>query len=202
MKFDIQMYSDFQCPFCYIGKSILDTVTPDYDTDFTFKAFEIHSDAPEEGISAKDYFGSSSFVGMSKQIKDYGKKFGVDIADLDTVINSNKALRLAEYAKEIGKGDEYNNVMYKAMFVDKINIGLDKDLKALAARVGISSEEVDKVLADSKYKNTLLDNKYYCSKNQITSVPTFIINNKVRITGAQSPEVFKEIFDKFEKGEL
>ncbi|MBK5201207.1 MAG: DsbA family oxidoreductase [Spirochaetaceae bacterium] len=202
MKFDIQMYSDFQCPFCYIGKSILDTVTPDYDTEFTFKAFEIHSDAPEEGISAKDYFGLSNIENMGKQIKDYGKKFGVDIADLETVVNSNKALRLAEYAKEVGKGDQYNDVMYKAMFVDKINIGLDKDLKMLASIIGINSDEVDKVLAEPRYKNTLLDNQYYCTKNQITSVPTFIINNKVRITGAQPPEVFREVFEKFEKGEL
>jgi len=202
MKFDIQMYSDFQCPFCYIGKSILDTVTPDYETEFTFKAFEIHADAPEEGIGVAEYFAPRSVEGMGKQIKEYGKKFGVEIADLETVVNSNKALRLAEYAKEVGKGDQYNDVMYKAMFVDKINIGIDEDLKKLAESVGISSEEVDKVLSDPKYKNTLLDNQYFCTQNQINSVPTFIINNKVRITGAQSPEVFREVFEKFEKGEL
>jgi predicted DsbA family dithiol-disulfide isomerase len=200
MKFDIKMYADFQCPFCYIGKCIFNNVKDDYDIDFTFKGFEIHGDVPQKGISIDDYFGSTH--DMNKQIKDYGQKYGIDIANLTTVVNSNKSLRIAEYAKEVGKGDEYNEAMYKAMFVDTLNIGLDDILKEICSNVGISSDEVDKVLLEPKYKNTLLDNHYYCKQNEINSVPTFIINDKVRITGAQPPEVFKEVFEKFEKGEF
>jgi predicted DsbA family dithiol-disulfide isomerase len=200
MKFNIKMYADFQCPFCYIGKSIFNTVKDDYEIDLTFKGFEIHGDAPQEGISVAEYFGSTH--GMLKQIKDYGKKYGIEIADLKTVVNSNKALRVAEYAKEVGKGDEYNDAMYKAMFIDTLNIGIDDVLKQISSSVGITSEEVDKVLQDSKYANTLSSNYEYCQKNEINSVPTFIINDKVRITGAQPPEVFREVFEKFEKGEF
>jgi predicted DsbA family dithiol-disulfide isomerase len=200
MKFDIKMYADFQCPFCYIGKRIFNGIKDEYDVELTFKGFEIHCDVPQEGIAIDEYFGS--IQDMKKQVKDYGIQYGVDIADLNTVVNSNKSLRIAEYAKEVGKGDEYNDAMYKAMFVDALNIGLDDVLKEISSSVGITADEVDKVLLDHKYKNALLDNHHYCAVNEIKSVPTFIINDKVRITGAQPPEVFREVFEKLEKGEL
>lgn len=200
MKFNIKMYADFQCPFCYIGKSIFDTIRDDYDLDLTFKGFEIHSDVPQEGVLAEEYFGSVSK--MLDHIKEYGNKYNVEIADLTTVVNSNKSLRIAEYASEVGKGDQFNAAMYKAMFVDTLNIGLDDVLKEISSSVGISNEEVDKVLDDPKYKKSLLDNHNYCKHNDINSVPTFIINDRVRITGAQPPKVFKEVFEKFERGEF
>lgn len=202
MKFAIKMYSDFQCPFCYIGKSILDTLCSDWDIEFTFKSFEIHLDVLKDGINAKEYFGENVFEEMLNDINAYGSKYGVHISQLDSLYNTNKALRVSEFAKEIGKSCEYNELMYKSILVDKINIGIDENLKRLANRVGISSQDVDKVLLNPKYQNILIENQNYCEKNQITSVPTFIINDRVKISGAQPPEVFIEVFEKFIKGEL
>jgi len=199
MKIKIDMYSDFQCPFCYIGKSILDKVKGDFDTDFTFKGYEIHSDAPEEGIDAEKYFGKGHLD--ANRIVQYGAQFGVDIKMKKLVINSNKALRLAEYAKKVGKGDQYNDIMYKAMFRDTLNIGTLEVLKDLAAQAGMSGEEVDTVLADPQYRQTLDDNLAFCRANNITGVPCFIINDKYMINGAQSPEVFTKLFNQIEKGE-
>lgn len=198
MKYNIKMYADFQCPFCYIGKKLLDIIKDKYDIEFIFKSFEIHPDVPLEGIPINDYFELT--YDINKQIQDYANQYGISIVDLSLVINSNKSLRVAEYAQEVGKGDAYNDAMYKAIFVDSLNIGLDKVLKKISLSVGISASEVDSVLANSKYKNILKENHYYCSQNEIISVPTFIINDTVKITGAQSPDVFEEIFEKLKDG--
>jgi predicted DsbA family dithiol-disulfide isomerase len=198
MKFNIKMYADFQCPYCYIGKSIFNSIKDEYDTELTFKSFEIHSDAPQEGIPVGQYFGTD--LDLNENIKAYGKKYGIEMAHLTTVVNSNNALQVAEYAKEIGKSEEYNSKMYEAMFTETLNIGQLPVLKEIAASVGITGEEVDKVLSDEKYKQIIVDNQHYCTQAGISSVPTFIINDKVKITGAQPPEVFKEVFEKFEKG--
>ena len=113
--------------------------------------------------------------------------------------NSNKALQVAEYAN-VNKSDEYNTAMYEAFFFGGINIGLVSEIKKIAVSVGISGEEVDQVFATDKYRNILDENKKHCRDNNITSVPTFIINDQVSIVGAQSSGSFKNIFKKLENG--
>ena len=109
--------------------------------------------------------------------------------------NSNKALQVAEYAKEVNKSDAFNTLMYEAFFFKDINISLIPEIKKMALTVGISEEEVDHVFATNKYKEILESNKIFCRDNNISSVPTFIINNKIMVVGAQSAENFRKAFE-------
>lgn len=92
--------------------------------------------------------------------------------------------------------------MYEAFFFDNINIGVLSEIKKIAVSVGISEEEVDQVFATDKYKFKLEENRKYCRNNNITSVPTFIINDKVAIAGVQSSDSFKNIFEKLQRNSL
>ncbi len=133
------------------------------------------------------------------QIQSFGKQHGVTINAITNIPNSNKALQVAEYASEIGKSEAYTQAMYKAVFVDDINISLVVEIKKIALEAGISDEEVDQVLASTMYSDLLDENKEFCRANKITSVPTFIINDQVAIVGAQSVENFEGAFEQLKK---
>ncbi|MRT92409.1 DsbA family protein [Ancylomarina sp. 16SWW S1-10-2] len=192
MKYTITMISDFQCPYCYIGKGIIDGLKSEYDIEIIFKGYEIHPDIPEHGIPSEDYFPNAKEKNL--QLQAFGRQHGLNFTDITSMPNSNKALQVAEYAKSVNKSEEYNTAMYEAFFFKDINISLIPEIKKLAKSVGISEEEVDAVFATDKYKNALKDNKKFCVDNNITSVPTFIINDKIGIVGAQSPENFRRAF--------
>ena len=137
--------------------------------------------------------------GMLSNLKEHGEQYNLKFSDITYAINTNKALQLAEYAKETNKSLELLNALYYAVFVDDINISTIAELKKIAKSVGISNEEVDQVFSTDKYKLILDDNKDYCRKNNITSVPTFIINDKHTIVGAPSISAFTTILDKLKK---
>lgn len=187
------MFSDFQCPYCYIAKGTVDSLREEYDIEISFRGYEIHPDIPENGITSKDYFPNAKHKNV--QLQEFGRQIGYEFADITAMPNSNKALQVAEYAKEVNKSDAFNTLMYKAFFFKDINISLIPEIKKMALLVGISEAEVDHVFATNKYKEILESNKIFCSDNKITSVPIFIINNIIMVVGAQSAENFKRAFE-------
>jgi len=145
----------------------------------------------------KEYFPNAE--DKVAQIKSFGKQYGVTINHITNIPNSNKALQVAEYASEIGKSEAYTKAMYRAVFEEDINISLIAEIKRIALEADITGEEVDQVLSATKYSDILEMNKEFCRANNITSVPTFIINDQVAIVGAQSVENFEAAFEQLKK---
>lgn len=146
----------------------------------------------------KDYFPNAD--GMLAPLKAKGEAYGVTFNAITHMPNTNKALQLAEYAKSIGKSEAFTKVMYDAVFVKDINISSIDALIKLAGKVSISKEEVEKVFSTDHYKNILEANIAFCHANNISSVPTFIINDQIAIVGAQSPSAFVQAFEQLSSG--
>lgn len=199
MQFEITMIGDFQCPYCYMAKMNVDKLKKDYDLKINFMGFEIHPETPERGIDAEDYF--NDFEGLENEIKSFFDKYGILFNLNEKIPNTNKALQIAEYAKEVNKSEEYNSAMYKARYVDAINISRVDEIKKIAKSVGITAKEVDEVLFGDKYRHILDANKRFCYRHKFNSVPTFIINDKIAIIGMQPVEAFTDAFKKLEAKE-
>ncbi|KIR03762.1 Protein-disulfide isomerase DsbC/DsbG [Lachnospiraceae bacterium TWA4] len=101
-----------------------------------------------------------------------------------------------EYAKEIGKGEEFVLEMWKTYFGFNANINDDAIIIDIAKKVGISESEVKKALVNPKYEESLEKNMKEGARYRINSVPTFIIEDKYIVVGAQTEDVFKEVFEK------
>lgn len=192
MNYEISMIADFQCPYCYLGKSTIDRLKSNYDIEIIFKGYEIHPDIPEGGIPSAEYFPNAKQ--KNDQLQLFGQQQGVEFTDIVTMPNTKKALMVAEYAKSVNKSEAYNDAMYKAFFFEGINIGLTKEIKRIASSVGMTEEEVEAVFADERYGHLLDEHKSFCIEHSITSVPTFIINNEIAIVGAQNVENFEKVF--------
>jgi predicted DsbA family dithiol-disulfide isomerase len=55
--------------------------------------------------------------------------------------NSRLAQELAKWAESKGKGDSFNEAIFRAYFVDGINIGKVDELVDLAKSIGLPEEE-------------------------------------------------------------
>jgi predicted DsbA family dithiol-disulfide isomerase len=162
------------------------------------RGFEIHPEVPLEGMPLEEYFPNASQ--MFGGLKAMGQPYGVEFNHLTMMPNTNLALQVAEYAKEIGLSESYNKLMYKATFVDDVNISLKEEINKIAIQAGFTESDLQAVYSTDKYKKILEDNKLYCQTHNISSVPTFIINEEYAIVGAQGPESFKKIFQQLKTG--
>jgi len=170
----------------------------DYEIELIHKGFEIHPEVPLDGMPMKEYF--PKIDEMAGQLRSMGAPYGLEFNTITTMPNTNKALQVGEYAKTLGKSFEINKAMYKATFVQDINISLESEIIKIAESVGMTASGVRNALATDQYKLILEDNKTFCRNNNITSVPTFIVNDQYALVGAQGPDRFKDIFEKIKAG--
>jgi predicted DsbA family dithiol-disulfide isomerase len=197
MKIKIKMYSDYICPFCYLGEAIIDKLKSKFDIEMEHIGIEIHPETPEEGVDLRGrIYGREE---MYENLRCRGKEYGLNFCDAELLSNSKKALIVGEYARTVGKNAEFTHEVFKAYFEGSLDIGKEAVISEIAHRVGLTKKEVEDCLKNPLYQNSFADNCVEARKHDISGVPTFIVNGKYRITGAQSEQTFVELFEKINK---
>lgn len=207
----IEVWSDINCPFCYIGKRHLEAALKSFQgqVDVEWKSFELDpSSQPEKGVSQVDLIAQkygkdrSWVIQMNKNITEMAKESGLDFK-MDQLIpaNSFNAHRLIHLAKSAGKQDEMKEALLKARFVDGLDIGDSTILTNVATGIGLSQTDVEEVLASVRYVREVRLDEQMASELGIRGVPFFVINKKYTLSGAQPVNTFKEVLSSI-KSEL
>jgi protein disulfide-isomerase len=198
----IEVWSDFACPFCYIGKRRLEEALEQFpnreEVEVVFKSFELDPNAsgdPNRSIHeiiAKKY-GMS--VEQAKQMNDgivqQAASVGLDF-QFETLIRANTfdAHRLAKFAEAKGKDAEVTERLLKAYFTDSKHLGDRETLLELAVEAGLDRAEAEAVLKGNDYETTVRNEEAEARQIGVQGVPFFVLNNKYAISGAQPSEVF------------
>jgi predicted DsbA family dithiol-disulfide isomerase len=98
-----------------------------------------------------------------------------------------------QFAKEHGKGNEYNHRVLKAFFVKGQDIGQIDVLTKLAGEVRLHEKEFEEALRTRKYKEAhqqALRHAY--QEVGVTGVPMFVIGSQV-LTGLQDRETLEAV---------
>ncbi|WP_125141567.1 DsbA family oxidoreductase [Clostridium transplantifaecale] len=198
-KIKMKLFTDYICPWCYLGDAVVKNLKEDYDIEIDHIGFELHPDtAPEGNDLLKQFPGSDE---MFDYLRERGKKYGLSFAHLTVLPNSRKALLVGEYAKEIGKNEAFVSAMWQAYFKDGKNIGEDQVIVDTAGKVGITEAEVHAAFHNKKYAEALENNMREGIKYGVDSVPTFIIEEQVKVVGARSEDIFKKALEELNASE-
>jgi predicted DsbA family dithiol-disulfide isomerase len=197
MKIKIRMYSDYICPFCYLGEAIIEKLKSRFDIEMEHIGIEIHPETPEEGVDLRGKI--CGIEEMYENLRCRGKEYGLKFCDAKLLSNSKKALIVGEYARKVGKNQEFTHEVFKAYFEGCLDIGKEAVLFEIGEKVGLAKQEIEDCLKNSFYQNSFANNCAEARKHDISGVPTFIVNGKYRITGAQSEQTFVEFFEKINK---
>lgn len=164
----------------------------------TWLPFELHPDTPQETIPLTEYFGhlSPAQIGqMHAGLKARADELGLPFSPPPILANTRKALALAEYARDQGKLEALHTPLFQAYFVKGQNLADEEVLREVAASAGLEPDAALAAIADGQYEERLDQYAAQARSYGITGVPTFIINNKYKIVGAQPYERLKEIFE-------
>lgn len=198
----IDIWSDFACPFCYIGKRNLEKALEEFDSsediEIVFHSFQLDPNA-QKGNKSNMVSDLSEKYGTSKEeaqkmidrIVSMAKDVGLNY-NYDKVIGTNTfdAHKLVHYSEEKNKDKEMVERLLKAYFIDGLDIGDSGTLSELAEEVGLDKREALESLENDKYRSKVEEDRYLSQQLGITSVPFFVINNKTAIPGAQPSDVF------------
>ncbi|MBT2709982.1 DsbA family protein [Bacillus sp. ISL-47] len=100
-----------------------------------------------------------------------------------------------QFAKEHGKGNEYNHRMFTAFFQDELDIGNIEVLTKVAAELSLDQNAFQVSLETRKYKDVHKEAlRHAYNEAEIQAVPTFKIGNTI-LSGARQKEMIEKAIE-------
>ncbi|MEK3889280.1 DsbA family oxidoreductase [Bacillus sp. FSL K6-3431] len=199
----IAVWSDFVCPFCYIGKRRLEEALKQFDhrdqIEIEFKSFELDPNAPKDSKQSMQEVLATKYGMSLEKAKEMNASIGEQAASVGLTFNFENmkptntfdAHRLAHFAKKQGKDAQLTEKLLYAYFTDSKNVGDQITLANIAETVGIAHEDALTVLNDEQaYADDVRNDQKTAQQIGVRGVPFFVINDKYAISGAQAPETF------------
>jgi predicted DsbA family dithiol-disulfide isomerase len=161
----------------------------------TWLPFELHPEVPAAGVPVAQYLGISeaqlarTFAHLQERSRELGRTF----AGPPLLNNSHAALALTEYAR-----DEHpqqvaalHHALFRSYFVEGRNLADPATLAHACEQAGIDPAPALAAAQSGRYEARLAQTMAEARSYGITGAPTFIVNNRYKIVGAQPYEVLK-----------
>lgn len=201
----IEVWSDFVCPFCYLGKRHLEHALDQFpnkdEVEIVYRSFELDPNQPlykgekvEELLSKKYGMSIEDALKSTEHIIREAKKVGLDY-NFEEMKHTNTfdAHRLAKYGKTVGKEKQIVEKILHAYFIESKLISDHDTLIQIAESEGLDKKIVMEVLSDkTKFENEVRIDEKLARQKGITGVPYILINQKYVISGARPIEAFIE----------
>lgn len=202
MKIDI--WSDVVCPWCWIGKhrfeqglALLGDDAPAVEVHW--HPFLLDPDAGTTPVPLREAyvakFGSAERTEQiltQTQTTARAEGLPMDFAQGQVRVTTLPAHRLMWLAGQQGVQDAVGEALFRAHFVEGRNLADAQTLIAAAAAGGIAAERVTALLAGDEGLAQIQQQLAQAQALGIQSVPTFVVNDRYAIQGAQPPEAFAQ----------
>lgn len=204
----IEIWSDIECPFCYIGKRHLEAALEKFphreQVEIKWKSFELDPHASKEG-KLTTYEMLSKKYGMTideakqttAKLAEKAKEVGLNL-DFDRTIpaNSFDAHRLIHLASSHGMQDQAQEKLFAAHFIEGKNISDHKTLLEVGNSLGLDSQKVGEMLKSDLFASEVRKDESEAAQFGIRGVPFFLVHSsnggKYTISGAQPVEIFQK----------
>jgi len=199
-KLEVDVISDVMCPWCYIGKTNLDTAISqldDIDVEVRWRPYQLDATLPKEGLDRATYLnnkfgGEKGAKEVYGRIREAGQALGIhfNFEDMEVSPNTMDAHRVILLAG--GQSPEIQNKLverlFEIFFLEGGNVGLDDVLVKAAVAAGMDGAIVDELLKSENDKDRVTAEIDHARQIGVQGVPCFIVDNKYAVMGAQPAE--------------
>jgi predicted DsbA family dithiol-disulfide isomerase len=201
----VDIWSDVQCPWCYIGKRKFEAAVDAFDGEVRveYHSFELAPDTPvdydgtpEQYLAERKGLPESTVRQMIDRVKGIASSVGLeyDYAHMHQT-NTVKAHELLHYAKAQGKQLETKEALLRAYFIDGGHVGRVDDLVDLAAGLGMDRTEVREALETERYLPDVKADVAQAAAYGIQGVPFFVFDGQYGVSGAQDSATFANVLE-------
>jgi predicted DsbA family dithiol-disulfide isomerase len=184
---EVDMFSDYICPWCYISTALVERITRGYHVHFRWRAHPLNPDVPDEGILLKDIIKAppDKVRKMEERLHRAAGEAGLPFCGPEKIYNTRMAQELGAWAATEGRGDVFHHAAYAAYFGDGKDISDPKVLCELAESVGLSPAEAARHMTERNFKSHVDAEWRLSEQMDIVMIPTYLLNEN-RLVGIQS----------------
>jgi predicted DsbA family dithiol-disulfide isomerase len=202
----VDIWSDVQCPWCYIGKRKFEAGAAQFggEVEVEYHSFELSPDTPVdyEGntvdyLSERKGMPKAQVEQMLERVTDIAASVGLDY-DFDHVHQTNTVIshELIHFAKSKGRQLDMKERLLRAYFIEGKHVGRIPDLVELAVEIGFDRDETTDALESHRFLPAVKADVAQAQAYGINGVPFFVIDGKYGVSGAQDAATFAEVLGK------
>ncbi len=149
----------------------------------------MHPETPEEGLTLETLFAGRNIdlptaqARMSRLMQEEGLPYGARTM----TYNSRLAQELGKWADTQQVGDRIHSALFRAYFVDNLNLAKIENLIEAAERAGLPGAEARQSLEGREFREAVDADWQRSGELGLTGVPSFVIEGR-GLVGAQPYE--------------
>jgi predicted DsbA family dithiol-disulfide isomerase len=197
---EVQVWSDFACPWCALGLARLDAARREFEhgdeVRVLHRSYELHPRARAssertmvDAVAAK--YGTTTELVRARyeHLAALGRKVGL-VFDFDRVqlASTFDAHRLAQAARGTAGEEALLGGLFRAYFTEGLLLSDHGVLCDIAATAGLDEGVTEKVLAGDLYAREVRLDEAAALELDVTGVPFFLVDGAWPIPGAQDVE--------------
>jgi predicted DsbA family dithiol-disulfide isomerase len=199
-RMQIEIWSDVVCPWCYIGSTNLRRALAEeqVSAQLRFRSFQLDPNGPTEPVRTLEYlttrYGPQA-AAMMDQVTEVAARAGLEYHLEESWSGPTlDAHRLLHHAWEQGAQDALAQRFFAAQFTEGRSLFEADSLVELAAESGLEPSAARAVLDSDAHTADVAEDIELARSFGVTGVPFFVFDRRLAVSGAQAPEVFRQVF--------
>jgi predicted DsbA family dithiol-disulfide isomerase len=162
----------------------------EYDLEVEHCAFELHPGVPLEGERIP--WPPERMAAARARFQEVAAAEGLAYGERTHWYNSAPAHEAALWADQQGNGEDFRRALYRAYFVNDLNVGSHEVLALVAEQVNLDATDLRAALTENRFREQVAQQFKYARETGITGVPAYVAGGYLMV-GAQPYEVFRHL---------
>ena len=168
----------------------IEKLKANYPVNIRWVPFPLHPETPVEGKSLAELFAGRDIEPIKERMRNLMAEAGLPYGDRTHTYNSRLAQELGKWADTQEGGEAIHDALYRAYFVDNVNLSDVDQLLVIAENIGLNKSAAREVVEQRSFKELVDADWQRAHQLGITGVPTFFQNDLV-VVGCQPYEVLE-----------
>jgi len=174
---------------------VVEKLKTEYNVKVEWRPFYLRADTPPEGMELPDYIKRGRANDSEERLRSMANAYGMEFASTERIYNTRIAHEATEYAREHGKGNEFHKIVFRKVYAEKQDLSKWDVLRSAAEEAGLNADEMQSEVNGGKYTANVADQVNWAYQIGVSGVPTYVINDRYAVVGAQPYEVFKNALE-------
>lgn len=159
--------------------------------DVEWRPFYLRPDTPPEGMELPDYIKQARMNGSEERLRSIANSYGMEFRSTERIYNTRLAHEATEYAREHGKAIEFHKIVFRLVYAEGKDPSQWDVLRSAAQEAGLDDEAMQRDVEGGRYTESVNQQVQQAYQIGVNGVPTYVINDRYALVGAQPYEVFK-----------
>jgi predicted DsbA family dithiol-disulfide isomerase len=182
---------------------VVERLKEEYNVEVEWRPFYLRPDTPPEGMGLPDYIKQARTNGSEERLKQIADSYGMAFVSTERIYNTRLAHEATEFARENEKGNEFHKIIFRKVYVEGEDPSNWKALRSAAVEAGLDADAMQRDVEAGKYTEFVAGQVQNAYQIGVQGVPTYVINDRYAVVGAQPYEVFVRAVEKLKgSGEI